>query len=272
MTRDGGTRPRTLGRAALLAALALAAPTVAAGDAVCLHYLGHAAFVLELADGTRVLTDYGASRAWGLDSPVHSLGGLVPDVVTISHAHEDHAGGALPDGIGHVLRGPGELTLGDLKVRSIPAFERGLEKPDNRSFLFTFRGIRILHLGDVQALVQASDTEEGRRRIRELYPERYDVVLVPIGFVKDILEPAATFVSLLRARTIVPMHYWNPEDRDAFLKLVSGRLGADGKPMTALAAGSPRFCPGATADAGTQVVGLEPRPWAPTRDPIRPSP
>ena len=272
MTREDGRRPRTPGRAALLAALALAAPAAAAGDAVCLHYLGHAAFVLELADGTRVLTDYGASRAWGLDSPVHSLGPLVPDVVTISHAHEDHAGGTLPDGIGHVLRGSGELTLGDLKVRSLPAFERRLDEPDNRSFLFTFRGVRILHLGDVQALVQASGTEEGRRRVRELYPERYDVVLLPIGFVRDVLEPAATFASLLRARTIVPMHYWSPKDRDAFLKLVSGRPGADGKPMTAVAAGSLRFCPGAAADAGTRVVGLEPRPWAPAGNPVPPSP
>ena len=68
------------------------------------HYLGHAAFLLEFPTGLTVLTDYGESRAYGLDSPVFELGAVRPDLVTYSHDHADHAGGELPEGVGRVIR------------------------------------------------------------------------------------------------------------------------------------------------------------------------
>lgn len=258
-----------VGVAVGVAVLAFAAWVVAADSSpkapACLHYLGHAAFVLTLDDGTTVLMDYGQSRAYGLDSPVHPLGGLVPDVATYSHDHPDHAGGTLPEGVGRVLRGPHDLTVGGLGIRTIPTFERSLEAPDTNGFLFTHKGLRILHLGDCQALIQGVGREEVRQRIRALYPDLYDVVLVPIGFVRDILEPAAAFVGLLRARIVVPMHYWSPGDRDAFLKLVEGRPGADGTPMQTRLAGGSVLCLGGDRQPGTQVVALDPAAY------VRPS-
>lgn len=248
-----------------VAAVAGAAWVVAADSSptapACLHYLGHAAFVLSLDDGTTVLMDYGQSRAYGLDSPVQALGGLVPEVVTYSHDHADHAGGTLPEGVGRVLRGPQDLSLGELTIRTIPTFERSLEAPDTQGFFFTYKGLRILHLGDCQALIQGVGKDEVRQRIRALYPGPYDVVLVPIGFVRDILEPAAVFVGLLRARVVVPMHYWSPGDRDAFLKLVAGRPGMDGTVLRTRLSGGPTLCLGGDRQPGTEVVGLEPAPY-----------
>ncbi len=256
-----------LGVVAGAAALAVGPRVAGSGSPaeapVCLHYLGHAAFVLTLDDGTTVLMDYGQSRAYGLDSPVHPLGGLVPDIVTYSHDHPDHAGGRLPEGVGRVLRGPHDLTVGGLGIRTIPTFERSLEAADTNGFLFTYKGLRILHMGDCQALVEGVTHEEVRQRIRALYPDAYDVVLVPIGFVRDILEPAAAFVGLLRARTIVPMHYWNPGDRDAFLELVDGRPGMDGRALQARLAGGPVLCPSPGAAGGPDVVALDPAPFEP---------
>ncbi len=238
-----------------------AAAEAPAKAAACLHYLGHAAFVLSLDDGTTVLMDYGQSRAYGLDSPVHPLGGLVPDIATYSHDHPDHAGGPLPEGVGRVLRGPQGLTLGGLGIRTIPTFERSLETPDTNGFLFTYKGLRILHLGDCQALIQGVGQEEVRQRIRALYPDLYDVVLVPIGFVRDILEPAAAFVGLLRARIVVPMHYWSPGDRDAFLRLVDGRPGTDGKALRTRLVRGPALCLEPGAASGPEVVALDPAPF-----------
>ena len=149
---------------------------------ITVHYLGHSAFLLGFGDGPTVLTDYGESNAYGLDSPVHPLGGLVPELVTLSHDHADHAGGELPDGVGTILRGERSLSAGGLTVTPIPTYEGSLEAPDNASFLFEFGGMKVLHLGDCQGLMVAADTT----LIRSLYPDRYDLVLLPIGFVRDI--------------------------------------------------------------------------------------
>ncbi|UCD24526.1 MAG: hypothetical protein JSW51_01005, partial [Gemmatimonadota bacterium] len=57
-------------------------------------------------------------------------------------------------------------------------------------------------------------------RVRDLYPDTYDLVLVPIGFTRDIMAEAAEFVKLLDARHVIPMHYWDPQDRDDFLDML----------------------------------------------------
>jgi len=70
------------------------------------HYLGHSSFVLRFADGVSVLTDYGKSNAFGLESPIHDLGDLHPDVVLYSHHDEDHENDGDNQGLDH---GPDRL-------------------------------------------------------------------------------------------------------------------------------------------------------------------
>jgi L-ascorbate metabolism protein UlaG (beta-lactamase superfamily) len=181
-----------------------------------IHYLGHAAFVLEFDNGVRVLTDYGKSLPYGLESPIFGLGGLKPDIVTCSHAHEDHDGGRLPEGIPHVLRDGRGLTLKGLSVRSIPTYERSLGKPDNFAYQFDYKGFRILHAGDCQALIINSEKDEVRRLIAKTYPDRYDLVLLPVDYVSDITQAAAKFAGLLRMERMIPMHYWTPATKDVF--------------------------------------------------------
>jgi hypothetical protein len=60
------------------AALLLGVPSESAAlldgpPAVRIHYLGHAAFVLQLGPALTVVTDLGQSRAYDLESPVHGL-------------------------------------------------------------------------------------------------------------------------------------------------------------------------------------------------------
>jgi len=254
--------PRTL-RGSLLALLALACAPGHDAPSVTVHYLGHAAFLLSIAGGPTVLTDFGKSRAWGLDSPIYGFGGMRPDVITRSHDHDDHAGGTLPTGIGRLVTDGEGYEIGDLRITPIPTYERSLEAPDNTSYLFEYRGLRILHLGDCQALMLGLDEPGIRERVRQLYPDNYDLVLLPIGYVRDILDEAAEFVTLLNAHRVVPMHYWSPPDRDQFLERLEGRT--DGHGRSYQTRGSPASSLTLTdVDApfeSVEVVGLTPGPF-----------
>jgi L-ascorbate metabolism protein UlaG (beta-lactamase superfamily) len=229
---------------------------------VRVHYLGHASFLLTFDDSLTVLTDYGASRAWGLDSPVYGLGPVVPHIVTRSHEHLDHAGGTLPDSSGRLLTGDERFEAGGLTVTPIGTHERTLETPDNASFVFEYGGLKILHLGDCQGLMLNLDELGMRDRVRQLYPDGYDLVLLPIGYVSDILAEAAEFLPLLNARRVIPMHFWNPADRDSFLELVDGETDGNGRRYVAVAKTTSELTIGTTdgpADV-VEVIGLSPEP------------
>jgi L-ascorbate metabolism protein UlaG (beta-lactamase superfamily) len=231
---------------------------------------------MEFSNGITVLTDYGESRAYGLDSPVYPLGEIVPEVVTLSHQHADHAGGVLPEGVGIVLRGDEPHRIDEphhikgLTITSIPTYEGNLGTPDNVSFLFQLGELRILHLGDCQALMTGlgEGREEGqeepglRERIRRLYPDHYDVALLPVGFVDDILEEAAQFATLLNADFLIPMHYWTPGDRDTFLQGMEGRRDAGGRPyrVNIQESAGIRVSAGGADMESAWVLGLTPSP------------
>jgi len=226
------------------------------------HYLGHAAFLLTFDDGLTVLTDYGESRAYGLDSPIFELGALRPDVVTRSHDHPDHAGGSLPDRYGQLVTDGAGFGGNGLTITPIPTFEGTLDTADNASYLFEYRSVKILHLGDCQALIVAVQDSAVQERVRALYPDSYDLVLAPIGFVRDILAEAAHFVTLLDARRIIPMHYWNPADRDAFLALLENEMDTDGRRyrVRVQQGATLRLDHGAEADSVVEAIGLTPGP------------
>jgi L-ascorbate metabolism protein UlaG (beta-lactamase superfamily) len=233
-----------------------------APPSVAVHYLGHASFLLTFDDSLTVLTDYGESNAYGLDSPVYDLGTVRPHLVTLSHEHADHAGGQLPDDIGPLITGGEGLQAGGLTATPIPGFERSLDEPDNTSYVFEFRGLRVLHLGDCQALMLGLDEPGIRHRIGELYPDTYDLVLLPIGFVSDILSEAAAFVTLLDARRVVPMHYWSPADRERFLDMMADRADAGGRPYRVQRTAAARlvFGPLQGPIDTIDIVGLDPAP------------
>lgn len=174
-------------------------PTVPERPTLSIHYLGHSSFVLTFADTLTVLTDYGESEAYGLDSPIYSTGSLEPGLITYSHLHPDHAGGPLPTGAGYrrlsgeeiLARGPFQadpsgqsefsprpgpplgtwpkdplvvLRTGGLVVTALPGHEGGFPgPPDNVGFLFEYGGWKVLHLGDCQGLIDALAGEQKNR-------------------------------------------------------------------------------------------------------------
>jgi L-ascorbate metabolism protein UlaG (beta-lactamase superfamily) len=238
---------------------------------VDLHYLGHASFLLTFGPGSRdaitVLTDFGESRAYGLDSPIHPIGDFTPDVVTVSHDHADPAGGELPPGSFTILRGDEAFERGDLTITPIPTYEGSLEAPDNVSFLFSYEGLKILHLGDCQGLMtglagEKPEKEETVRLMRTGYPDHYDLVFLPIGFFRSILEEAAEFMTYLDTRTVVPMHFWSTEDRDTFMALVQGATDKQGREYRVQGPGASNLdlFRKANPNSAVTVVGLTPAP------------
>jgi len=241
---------------------------------VTVHYLGHSSFLLQFGEGPTVLTDYGESNAYGLDSPIFSLGEVIPEILTISHNHADHFGGDLPPGIETTLTGGESFRSGKLTITPIPTFESSLVRPDNFSYLFEYRGLKVLHLGDCQGLMVALrggllgeggrlySPEDVAEMIRGLYPDSYDLVLLPIGFTRDILPEAAEFAGYLDARTIVPMHFWSLEDRDAFLTRMADRRDAGDRPYSSRIVEEAGFQLTVVADpvVEVEVLGLTPAP------------
>jgi L-ascorbate metabolism protein UlaG (beta-lactamase superfamily) len=187
------------------------ASTTAAGNPVRITFVGHATFRIESPAGAVVVTDYS-----GPAGP-----GRPPDVATMNHAHITHYT-PLPDPrIPHVLRGWGDaagparhdLVLGDVRVRNVPTDIRApeglVEKDGNSIFIFELAGLCIGHLGHLHHTLGADHLAE----IGQL-----DVVMVPVDGAFTMAQSSMIEVlDLLKARIVLPMHYFGPTTLRAFL-------------------------------------------------------
>lgn len=183
-----------------------------APETVRLHYITHASFLIRSHGGLNMVTDYtgyiGSTR-------------MIPDVVTMNHAHDTHWT-AFPDpAIPHVLPGWGEfgagidheVDLGEVLVRNVPTDIRsqfsGVEAKGNSIFIFEMAGLCIGHLGHLH---HEPDAEQ--------YAAigRLDVVMAPVdgGYTMDL--PTMTRVlKRLRSSVVIPMHWFSLSALDDFL-------------------------------------------------------
>ena len=225
---------------------------------VGVHYLGHAAFALRFGGALTAVTDYGAPNAWaewGWDSRIHDLGRLAPDVMTYSHTHhEDHFdSNRVPRGVRRVLRCGEAGALGGVAISPIGLHEADLGEADSTAYLFTWRGFRVLHLGDCQADIVHIDDDEHRAWIRRVLPERCDVMLLPIESRQRFAAEAVKLLRLLRPVRAVPMHYWSEETLEEFLRCVES---ANGDLHVERGVGTQLAAPLEETGRGTRVVPL----------------
>lgn len=184
---------------------------------VRLTFVGHSTFLIETPGGIRIATDY---AGW-------AGRGVIPDVVTMNHAHETHYTDYPDPKISHVLRGwnpegghaAHDLTVGDVRIRSVPTNIRvwgtgETEAFGNSIFIFEVAGLCIGHLGHLQH----EPTVQQLGQIGQL-----DVVLVPVDgvYTMDHAGMVAT-LKKLHARLIVPMHYFDSLTLGLFLEKVKG--------------------------------------------------
>jgi L-ascorbate metabolism protein UlaG (beta-lactamase superfamily) len=181
-------------------------------ESVRISYIDHSMFLIQTPGGLSVVTDY------------HGIIGttdLIPDVVTMNHAHGTHWTAAPDLRIPHVLRGwnpdgngPAEhhLDLGEMLVRNVSTDIRsgyGTEENGNSIFVFEVAGLCIGHLGHLH---------------HEPNPEQYaaigrlDVVLAPVdgGMTVD-LPTMIRVLKRLRSSVVIPMHWFSGGALDYFL-------------------------------------------------------
>jgi len=200
-----GARPPVLPAALKLAALN--------ADQVRLSFIGHATFLIESPEGVRIATDYNDY----LKLPV------VPDIVTMNHAHDTHFSDHPDPAIKYVLRGWGpsaqepaiwDLKYRDVRVRNVPTNIRnwsgGTERYGNSIFIFEIANLCIAHLGHLHhTLTQQQLNEIGR----------VDVVMAPVdgNYTLD-LDGMMEVLTTLKAPLIIPMHFFGWATLERFLE------------------------------------------------------
>ena len=193
----------------------LVIPVALNADQVRISYIGHSTFLLESPQLVRVATDYNDY----VRPPV------LPDIVTMNHAHSTHYTDNPDPGIKHVLRGWAEdqkparvdVQYKDVRVRNVPTNIRtwgggGTERHGNSIFIFEVANLCIAHLGHLHhTLTQAQLNEIGR----------VDVVMVPVDSTLTLdLEGMVEVLQGLKAPLIIPMHYFSAYTLDHFLQRV----------------------------------------------------
>jgi L-ascorbate metabolism protein UlaG (beta-lactamase superfamily) len=161
-----------------------------------IRWFGHACFLLEAEDGTKVITDP-FDESVGYRIPEEK-----PDIVTVSHNHFDHNAVDLLQGNPEVVKDVGEREIKGIIFKGIKSFHdksRGAERGTNTIFVFALDGVRLCHLGDLGHLLSSEQQEE----IGEV-----DVLFIPVGGTFTIDGREAREVSKqLNPKLIIPMHY-----------------------------------------------------------------
>jgi L-ascorbate metabolism protein UlaG (beta-lactamase superfamily) len=250
---------RLFPRTASLIVMALVLAGCSTTPTVRIHYLGHSAFLLHFDNGVTVLTDYGESRAYGLDSPIYDYGSAEPDVVIYSHADGDHKR-EISWEQATVLTDTDSLRLDGLKITPIRTCEISPEVEDNTSYVLVYRDLRILHLADAQAYIKDIEQEEIRARVKALYPEAYDLLLMTIEGRSQFIPQAEAFIDLLQPKRVIPMHYWSPEYKADFLNYLEAQNQSSDKKYQIKETGSAEYAiSGSDGElSGIQVTSLAP--------------
>jgi L-ascorbate metabolism protein UlaG (beta-lactamase superfamily) len=50
-----------------------------------------------------------------------------------------------------------------------------------------------------------------------------DLLLLPIGWTRRVIEESIQMMDLLQPKRVIPMHYWSPQEKNEFLQLVESR-------------------------------------------------
>lgn len=196
---------------AMPAALRLAALN---SDQVRLTFVGHATFLIESPQLVRIVTDYNDY----VRPPV------LPDIVTMNHAHSTHYTDRPDPAIKYVLRGWGDtpeqpaiwdLKYRDVRVRNVPTNIRSYygstvtERHGNSIFIFEVANLCIAHLGHLHhTLTQQQLNEIGR----------LDVVMVPVDGTYTLdLEGMMEVLTALKAPLMIPMHFFGGYTLERFL-------------------------------------------------------
>jgi L-ascorbate metabolism protein UlaG (beta-lactamase superfamily) len=180
-------------------------------------WLGHSCFKIE-SDNTSLVTD-----PFGPDIGLKLPRNLEASIVTISHAHHDHANIDAVKGDPFVISAPGEYEIKGAFIYGIPSWhdnEEGKERGLNIIYRIEIDDqddIKVAHLGDLGHKLSTETLE----KLGEI-----DVLFIPVGgkYTLDAKE-AVDLVNQIEPRIVIPMHYKVPglkvdiDSVDKFIKL-----------------------------------------------------
>ena len=181
-----------------------------------ISWLGHACFLLETSQGTRLITDPYESGGYGGAVGYDAIN-LEADIVTVSHKHADHNNiQDFKDAL--IVSEEGETSIKDIEVKGVLSYhdkERGQSRGENIIFTIQADGLKVVHFGDL-----------GEKDIDLSSFSDIDIAIVPVGgtFTIDAAE-ASQLIREISPKITIPMHYKTPKLRfdidgvDKFLKI-----------------------------------------------------
>ncbi len=178
---------------------------------VRMTFVGHSTWLIESPGAVKIATDYND----------YVRPAVVPDIATMNRAHTTHYSSFPDPSIRYVLRGwnpeggpaKHDLTVSDVRVRNVATNIRdwggGAILHGNSIFIFEIAAMCIGHLGHLHHTL----TDQQVAQIGQL-----DVVMVPVdgSYTLDV-SGMIEVLKTLRARLILPMHYFNPYTLNRFL-------------------------------------------------------
>lgn len=177
----------------------------AKNNIIKIEYFGHACFQITSPEEVKILFDP-FNDDMGYDIP-----DVTPDIVLVSHEHEDHNNIKMAKGNPKIFRGVRadgkdwikiEHRYKDVSIRNIPSFhdtKEGAIHGKNAVFIVRIGDTYIGHLGGI-------GHHFGPKDIRIL--GRIDILLIPVGGYSTIDTPLAdNIIKFLTPKFIIPMHY-----------------------------------------------------------------
>ncbi|MBN1780507.1 MBL fold metallo-hydrolase [bacterium] len=183
--KDSGTSPRQ--------GEILSAPDIR------ISFIGHSSFLFTIGDSLRIVTDpYGASITAFYMKP----DSLTADIVTVSHAHADHAQVRTVEGDPMVIREAGADTLGSVIIQGYLSEHgdwNGADMGANIIFVFQIGDVKIVHLGENRNVTE----EDILSAINQA-----DVLIAPTGQIASIsFGELSALVGNCGIRTVIPSHF-----------------------------------------------------------------
>lgn len=167
---------------------------------VKIEYYGHAYFLITISGRFRVAMDpYNPSA---VDYPVPNV---KADVVTVSHDHADHNYVEAVSGNPIVMREVGEKDIQGVSFKGIGTYHDnsdGRLMGPNIIWVINDGKLSVVHTGDLGHILTFKQIEE---------IGKVDVLLLTIGGIWNIGPQEATRVmDMLRAKVVIPMHFYTP--------------------------------------------------------------
>jgi L-ascorbate metabolism protein UlaG (beta-lactamase superfamily) len=196
-------------------------------EEVIIRFIGHSTFLITSPEGVTIATDFNGYVA----------SDVVPRVVTMNRAHSTHYTDYPDPRIEHVLRGwnadggpaAHNLQVGDVLIRNVTTDIRNfgfgtggheVRIPDGNSiFIFETARLCIGHLGHLHHELAAEDLA---------FIGQLDIVMVPVdgSYTMDQGAMVET-LEVLKARLILPMHYFGAPTLQRFLVRLDESFGVE---------------------------------------------